>query len=223
MNKICSCCKVEKTFDAFNKKSSSKDGLQAKCRECGVLYRKDNKAKIAEQRKDYKESNKSKIDEQRREYREVNKVKITTQQKEYEQINKDRIHTYQKLYRENNKDKLSVKGKDYYEDNKIKVIKRQKNYREENKDKLAAKSAKRRASKIQATPIWLTSENFAQIEELYTIAQMFKLYTGQEYHVDHIVPLRGHKVCGLHVPWNLQVLPAKENMVKSNKLGEYYV
>lgn len=67
-------------------------------------------------------------------------------------------------------------------------------------------------------PSWLTKEDFVQIRELYICAQMFKLYTGQEYHVDHIVPLQGENVCGLHVPWNLQVILAKENLSKSNTL-----
>ena len=80
-----------------------------------------------------------------------------------------------------------------------------------------AHEAKRRAAKLQRTPNWLTQAHFDEIEDFYTIAKMFQLYSGQQYHVDHIVPLQGKKVSGLHTPWNLQVLPFKENLSKSNK------
>jgi hypothetical protein len=93
----------------------------------------------------------------------------------------------------------------------------EKRYRSSNRDKINNRKAKRRAAKLNATPMWLTIDDFQSIQELYTIAKMFELYTGQEYHVDHIVPLQGENVCGLHVPWNLQVLSATDNLTKSNK------
>jgi hypothetical protein len=110
-----------------------------------------------------------------------------------------------KVYKENNKSKLALLNK---------------RYREANKDKINYYSAKRKAQKIHATPSWLSDKDFEEIKELYIIAQMFRLYTGQEYHVDHIIPLQNKSVCGLHVPWNLQVIPAVENFKKSNKLSQ---
>jgi len=87
-----------------------------------------------------------------------------------------------------------------------------------NLDKHAATQGKRRASKLNATPIWLTDSHKLHIECKYSLAAMLSKNTEEQYHVDHIVPLKGKKVCGLHVPWNLQVIPAKENLRKSNKV-----
>lgn len=105
----------------------------------------------------------------------------------------------------------------YYENNKEKIKKRNKKYRENNKDKLAAKAAKYRAKKLQATLSWLTKKHFEEIELFYIIAQKLTKNTGIIYHVDHIVPLNGDNVNGLHVPWNLQVITKKENLFKGNK------
>lgn len=122
--------------------------------------------------------------------------------------------------RELNKTEIVSKRSAYERANKDKIISYRRKHREKYPEKYAVKVAKRKASKLNATPNWLTKEHVSQIEELFICARMFKLYTGQEYHVDHIIPLRGENVCGLHVPWNLQVLEASENLKKSNKLLE---
>jgi len=85
-----------------------------------------------------------------------------------------------------------------------------------NKDKLNAKAARRRAKQRSAAPTWLDQDHRKQIEDIYWLAQDLKAVTGEDYHVDHIVPLMGKEVCGLHVPWNLQILPADLNLKKSN-------
>ncbi len=123
-----------------------------------------------------------------------------------------------KIHYQNNKERSSVYAKQYRELNGPRLRKNTVRWQKENLDKDAAKTARRRAAKLKAIPPWITKEQLREIKELYTCAQMFKLYTGQEYHVDHIVPLQGENVCGLHVPWNLQVITAQENLSKSNKL-----
>ena len=76
------------------------------------------------------------------------------------------------------------------------------------------------ARKAQQARFRLTEQQKLEIENYYWLAQDLRATSGENYHVDHIIPLRGKNVCGLHVPWNLQVLPSDINLSKSNKLGE---
>lgn len=76
----------------------------------------------------------------------------------------------------------------------------------------------RRRKHRDATPPWLTRKQKSEIRQLYQIAITMTQTTGEQYVVDHIVPLRSHEVCGLHVPWNLRVITQEENLKKSNKL-----
>lgn len=73
---------------------------------------------------------------------------------------------------------------------------------------------KKRAHIANAFPKWLTEEHREVIKVIYKLA-------GQDgRHVDHIVPLRGKDVCGLHVPWNMQILDSSENLSKGNRLTD---
>ena len=79
-------------------------------------------------------------------------------------------------------------------------------------------NARRRSLKLNATPPWLTAIHEAQMQEMYDIARARTVQTGIEHHVDHIHPLKGKGFNGLHVPWNLQVITASENLSKRNNL-----
>jgi hypothetical protein len=75
-------------------------------------------------------------------------------------------------------------------------------------------------AKLNRTPPWLTEEHHEQIREFYNLASKKEKETGVKHHVDHVIPLRGDFVSGLHVPWNLRVIPASENCKKNNKYYE---
>jgi hypothetical protein len=86
-----------------------------------------------------------------------------------------------------------------------------------NKTQVLADNKVRRRKHRDATPSWLTRKQKSEIRQLYQIAITMTQTTGEQYVVDHIVPLRGDSVCGLHVPWNLRVITREENLRKSNK------
>jgi hypothetical protein len=107
---------------------------------------------------------------------------------------------------------------EYQKNNKTKSQKYRKTYYKNHKGKVNATVAKRRSTKLNATPSWLTEFHKKQIVEIYKSCIEITKQTGVQHHVDHIVPLKGKEVCGLHVPWNLQILTATENCSKNNKI-----
>ena len=87
-------------------------------------------------------------------------------------------------------------------------------WRANNPDKRRAQFARYKAQRMQATPAWADSE---KIKAFYTTADALGMLTGEWHHVDHIVPLRSRRVCGLHVEANLRVITATENQSKGNR------
>lgn len=90
-------------------------------------------------------------------------------------------------------------------------------YKKNNPDKRMADVAKRRAYKLQRTPIWLNMDDLWMMEQAYDLATLRSKLFGFRWHVDHILPLQGKLVSGLHVPFNLQVIPWLDNVSKANK------
>jgi hypothetical protein len=87
-----------------------------------------------------------------------------------------------------------------------------------NHGKRNATAAKYRAAQLQATPPWADHD---LIEDIYTLAAIYREHAGMEVDVDHIVPLQGKHVCGLHVPSNLQLLGSLANKAKSNAFASH--
>jgi hypothetical protein len=176
----------------FGKNARMKDGLHYTCKVCRRIASKKWKKENAE----YVKSSSAK----------------------YYVNNKDRIDVRNKAWKDKNPDKVSSAGKENYEKNKDKVLSAQKEYRTNNRAKLNAKAAKERADKKKATPKWLTQIDKEFMEVTYAMAKVMSEMEQTEYHVDHIVPLNGEKVSGLHVPRNLQVIPKFDNLSKGNRL-----
>jgi hypothetical protein len=126
-----------------------------------------------------------------------------------------KAHT--KAWRQANREKHRASTKAWYEANKEEKLAKNKAWAQVNKDKVNAFAAKRRAAKLNRTPSWLTKEDLGKIKELYKEAQKLREETGEEWHVDHIIPLQGEYISGLHVPDNLQVIRATENKRKHNR------
>ena len=131
----------------------------------------------------------------------------------------DYVRRRNEWYKEN-KDRKASGSKALYEKNKAVRTEQIKKWRKDNPYCGYISCAKRRASKLKATPSWLSEFDKNYIKSLYKQAMVLSKLEGVKYHIDHIIPLQGKTVSGLHVPTNLQILEASENILKSNKIPE---
>jgi hypothetical protein len=112
---------------------------------------------------------------------------------------------------EKNRDRSNSIKERYVKRNPEAVRESKRKWSQANPEKVLARVRAYQASKLNATPKWLTKKERREITQFYVNCP-------EGYEVDHIIPLRGKEVCGFHVLSNLQYLPISENRRKSNKV-----
>ena len=119
-------------------------------------------------------------------------------------------------YDSEHREKVNAYARGHRAKNKTHLI-HLKTYREKAKPIRAKLQMKRKVAKLKRMPSWLTEFDLLKIKCYYQVAAMYSRESGFDWHVDHVIPLQGKNVSGLHVPSNLQIIPAIENMRKSNQ------
>lgn len=196
----CSKCQEHKPISQFGVKKQRKDGISLWCKPC-VKVSVDAYRNTQEGRKAHNEREKARgrADPQAaslkaKEWRDANleRHKAANRRAERRRL----ICPVYKLW-------ISVYRLDWERRNSPMVI---------------AKTNRRRAARIGATPKWLTAIQKAEIQAFYDISVALKVQTGVLYTVDHIHPLRGENFSGLHVPWNMQIMSHSANSSKANRI-----
>lgn len=237
--KTCTLCKIEQPLSLYQKNKKTISGLHTKCKPCmkkqRQKYKETNSDKLSTYMREYYQKNKEKLSEINKLYYINNKSDCLARNADWTAQNQDKVKEYKQSYYTENRFAILEEQKAYYQANKEKVYHTNKRWREKNKLKVNAysraytkrhpgrrnaRTAFRRARLHQATPGWLTKNDRMWINWFYRHSKKLEEVTGIKYHVDHIEPLNGKRSSGLHVPWNLQVIPAKENLSKSNNLLE---
>lgn len=205
-NRACICCGEIKTLEEFYPRTgwrSAPGARRADCRSCCQ----------ERARKRYEEKSAEINELQRSRYRML--------------MHNDPEHREKRLrycreYREKNKGAARVRDSNHYQANKDSIRLRASVWAKANRGKSNAIKKAYKLAKTRACPQWVrhNDELRRAIDEIYENAAERTVNTGVVHHVDHIVPLRGKMVSGLHVPWNLQVLSGSENCSKSNKFAE---
>jgi len=183
------------------------EGRVLRCKACKLLRDAARKAT-------YRAENNDEWQVKRKEYYENNKESIMERIKGWCSENKEKVKEYRKTTARNCSERIKVNSKKYYQQNQEKMRESNRLWNKNNRPRRKAIAAKYRAASLQASVPWANQEAIASVyKECLEVSRI----TGILHHVDHIVPLQGKLVCGLHNEFNLGIIPAKENLTKSNK------
>ena len=152
--------------------------------------------------------------------RKDNPEKVAAQYRRYAKLHPEKLRERALRHRHKNIEAVRVRDRvaaAKQREVKPELIKQRKRaYQRTHSAVINAAVARRDAAKLKRTPKWVGAEEFWLIKEAYDLAALRTKMFGFQWHVDHVIPLQGKNVSGLHVPTNLQVIPAVENIRKKN-------
>lgn len=217
LTKTCKGCAQVKTMSLFHKHKQMADGHLNFCKVCFYEKSKANRAAKPDLRKAEHARKRERLGHMTMSEYTAKRNENTKSRadicRDSNAKHKSRVEAYRKEYQKANKDRIfAARAARLTERREVKRL-----WRKNNLGLVLADSANRRAAKLQRTPAWLTEFDLLKIKCLYQLAAMRNRESGYDWHVDHIIPLQGANVCGLHVPSNLRVIPAIDNMRKSNQ------
>lgn len=200
------------------------------CRECTRLAMEKRRVEFPDLMKDignrsHRKRYRLQTEEQREKRREAERARYqanpqprrdATKRWRQTENGKQKHREHARKWARNNPEKAKAIARRTYEANRQQRDQYARNWYKSNPDVLSAQSARHRCEKLSATPPWLTPEHHDQMKQIYKEARRLTNETGIKHHVDHIFPLRSPVICGLHVPWNLQILTETENSRKRN-------
>ncbi len=149
-----------------------------------------------------------------RKYREANREKIAARQRAWYAANRETARSSTRRWTEANKERVYAKNIAWAKANREKVRPIANRWVANHPVESYLACVTRRAHKLRRTPSWA---DLSKIKLLYEEAHALSAMLDTPFHVDHVIPLRGKKVSGLHVHTNLQILPGGENIGKGNK------
>lgn len=219
--KWCFGCSAKRSFDLFSKNKRKCDGLDSYCKTCtksrSRAHFQANREKRKSQMQTWHLANPGKAATYCATWRERNPGAQAASEKRWYEANRDAALAADKAQREQNLMKFLERERASYRRCLAARKVRLAQWRQRNVGKIRVYAADRRSAKAKRTPPWLTAADHEVMTAFYVAAAELTATTGIEHHVDHCVPLRGARVSGLHVPWNLQILTKADNLKKSNR------
>lgn len=224
--KKCRKCAVEKPLDEFPKRASMPDGYRSTCKACKNervrLKRLSNPEPYRARSNAWRRANPEKAKAMVAAWTKKHPERVRELHRNYQRAHPEYGRAWQKAHPgrtnewvKNNPEKVRAAARRYYYANPEKEKARSDRWRANSKIKVIERARWRHAQRLRATPVW--ASKFI-LEEAYELAQLRTKATGIKWHVDHIVPLKSPIVCGLHCEANIQVIPAVDNIRKSNQV-----